>query len=338
MHQPRVSLIIPVYNSEKYLDRCIESVSNQTYKETEIILVDDGSTDSSSAICDGWAKKDGRIKVVHKSNEGAGLARNSGLDVATGEYLLFIDSDDYIQPETVEKCIKAALANNSEIILFGRADVLQNGDIKNNQIKTDKFFYEGTEVTEDLLSSLCVRSKGFGFGVVAKMLKMSAVKDCKVRFCSEREVLSEDALFLAEYFACVKRATIVPEYLYMCVIHGDSLSNRVNPDFQTQNNVFLKKIREICKQCGYSQNVKTHLEARYLSYALAGIKQLAVSGKSHKENIARIKQLLGDKELSSVLTDETISFCSSAGVLFWRLFRLRCALLCYILIKLKEQK
>lgn len=338
MYQPRVSIVVPVYNSEKYLGRCIESAVNQIYKETEIILVDDGSTDSSGAICDGWAKKDSRIKVVHKSNEGAGLARNSGLDAATGEYVLFVDSDDYILPEAVQKCVEAAIRDNSEIVLYGRADVLKNGEIKEKPIKTDKLFYEVSDVTEDLLSSLCVHSKGFGFGVVAKMLKMSAIRDSGVRFCSEREVLSEDVLFLAEYFACIKRATIVPEHLYMCVIHGDSLSNRVNPDFQKQNNIFLKKIRDICERCGYSQNVKTHLEARYLSYALAGIKQLAVSGKTHKENIEGIKQLFGDEELRSVLRNEVISLNSSAFAVFWKLFRLRRALLCYMLIKLKEHK
>ena len=118
MQQPRVSIVIPVYNAEKYLDRCIESAVNQTYKETEIILVDDGSTDSSFDVCTKWAGKDSCIKVIHKTNEGAGLARNAGLDIATGEYLLFVDSDDYILPETVQKCVEAAVRDDSEIVLY----------------------------------------------------------------------------------------------------------------------------------------------------------------------------------------------------------------------------
>ncbi len=336
MCQPRVSIVIPVYNAEKYLDRCIESAVNQIYKETEIILVDDGSTDLSPVMCEKWAEKDSRIKVIHKPNEGAGLARNTGLDAVTGEYILFIDSDDYILPETVQKCVEAAIRDDSEIVLYGRADVLKSGEIKKKTIETDKFYYEGSDATEELLSSLCVRSKGFGFGVVGKMLKTSAVKACGVRFYSEREVLSEDALFLADYFACVKKATIVPEYFYMCVLHGDSLSNKQYLDFQSKNNVFLNKIIDICDKNGYSQNIKNHLKARYLSYALAGIKQVAASGKSYKESVAGIKILFNDDVLCTALTNEVLSLCSSAAALFWKLFRLKCGLLCYLLLKLKE--
>ena len=337
MRQPRVSIVIPVYNAEKYLDRCIESAVNQIYKETEIILVDDGSTDSSFEICTKWAEKDRRIKVIHKPNEGAGFARNAGLDAATGDYVLFVDSDDYILPETVHKCVEAAVRDNSEIVLYGRADVLPNAAIKEKTIKTDKFYYEGSDVTEELLASLCTRSKGLGFGVVAKMLKVSTVKDNGVKFRSEREVLSEDALFLAEYFAFVKRATIVPEHLYMCVLHGDSLSNKQYPDFQSKNNVFLSKIIDICDKNGYSQNVKNHLNARYLSYALAGIKRVVASGKTNKESVAGIKRLFKDEVLCSALSNEVLSLCSWAAALFWQLFRLKCALLCCLLIKFKEQ-
>ena len=93
-----VTIIIPVYNVEKYVRRCIESVLNQDYNHLEIILVDDGSTDSSGEICDEYAKKDNRIQVIHKQNEGLGPARNSELDIAQGEYVHFIDSDYYIFP------------------------------------------------------------------------------------------------------------------------------------------------------------------------------------------------------------------------------------------------
>ena len=94
--KPKVSIIVPVYNVEKYLDRCMESLLNQTLKDIEIILVDDGSPDNCPQICDEYAKKDSRVKVVHKVNAGLGYARNSGLDVASGEYVAFVDSDDYV--------------------------------------------------------------------------------------------------------------------------------------------------------------------------------------------------------------------------------------------------
>ena len=98
MDQPLISVIVPVYNVEKYLDRCVGSIVNQTYRNLEIILVDDGSPDRSGAICDAWAEKDSRIRVIHQENAGGGAARNAGLDVARGDLISMIDSDDYLEP------------------------------------------------------------------------------------------------------------------------------------------------------------------------------------------------------------------------------------------------
>ena len=99
---PLISVILPVYKVEKYLDRCLQSITDQTYRNLEIILVDDGSPDSSGAICDAWAAKDSRIRVIHKQNAGAGAARNTGLDAATGEIVSMIDSDDYLEMHMFE--------------------------------------------------------------------------------------------------------------------------------------------------------------------------------------------------------------------------------------------
>lgn len=103
MNQPElISIIVPVYKVEKYLDKCVESIVEQTYKNLEIILVDDGSPDNCSAMCDEWAQKDSRIKVIHKENGGLSSARNAGLDACTGDYIGFVDSDDWIEPDMYE--------------------------------------------------------------------------------------------------------------------------------------------------------------------------------------------------------------------------------------------
>lgn len=102
----KVSIIVPVYNAEKYLDECISSLVNQTYTNLEIILVNDGSTDTSPALLDDWAKKDSRIKVIHKDNEGVSATRNRGIDCATGDYILFVDSDDYVSIRLVDKLMQ----------------------------------------------------------------------------------------------------------------------------------------------------------------------------------------------------------------------------------------
>ena len=103
---PLISVILPIYRVEKYLDRCLESITGQTYRNLEIILVDDGSPDRSGAICDAWAEKDARIRVIHKENAGAGAARNTGLDVATGDIVSMIDSDDYLEIHMYEHLMR----------------------------------------------------------------------------------------------------------------------------------------------------------------------------------------------------------------------------------------
>lgn len=115
-HETLISVIIPVYNSEKYLNRCIASVAEQTYKNLEILLVDDGSIDKSGEICDDWQKKDSRIQVCHKKNEGPGIARNTGLEMARGEYVTFVDSDDWVEPSAYEKLLRIADTTGTEIV------------------------------------------------------------------------------------------------------------------------------------------------------------------------------------------------------------------------------
>ena len=116
---PLISVIVPIYNVEKYLDRCVDSIINQTYKNLEIILVDDGSPDNCPQMCDDYAKKDSRIKVVHKENGGLSDARNVGMEVATGEYVSFIDSDDYISLDFYETLLETIVDNDSDIVECG---------------------------------------------------------------------------------------------------------------------------------------------------------------------------------------------------------------------------
>ena len=130
MNLPKVSVVIPVYNVEKYLDRCIDSVVNQTYRNIEIILVDDGSPDGCPKKCDEWSEKDSRIKVIHKENQGLGMARNTGIDNATGEYIFFFDSDDFVETTLVEKCLFAIKTTASDAAVFGRYDYFDDGTKK----------------------------------------------------------------------------------------------------------------------------------------------------------------------------------------------------------------
>ena len=126
MVTPLISIIVPVYKVESYLDRCVQSIVNQTYKNLEIILVDDGSPDNCGAMCDAWAEKDCRIKVIHKENGGLSDARNAGMAIATGSYMGFVDSDDYIAPEMYELLYGRIATDDSDIAACGVEMVWEN--------------------------------------------------------------------------------------------------------------------------------------------------------------------------------------------------------------------
>ena len=127
MDTPLISVIVPVYKVEQYLDRCVQSIVDQTYPNLEIILVDDGSPDRCGAMCDGWAEKDSRIRVIHKENGGLSDARNAGLAVATGEYTGFIDSDDHIAPDMYRRLLERMTADGSDIAACGVQMVFEDG-------------------------------------------------------------------------------------------------------------------------------------------------------------------------------------------------------------------
>lgn len=126
LDEDKISVIVPVYNVEKYLSQCIESILKQTHKNLEIILVDDGSPDSSPEICDEYKKKDNRIKVIHKKNGGLALARNTGMDVATGKYIGFVDSDDMIAEDMYEVLLENIIKSDAEIAVCYKTDILEN--------------------------------------------------------------------------------------------------------------------------------------------------------------------------------------------------------------------
>lgn len=130
---PLISIIVPVYNVELYLHRCVDSLINQSYKKIEIILVDDGSPDNCGEICDEYAKTDNRVIVIHKANGGLSSARNAALDVATGNYIMFVDSDDWIEPHCCKELIKTIMEYNTDVVVFGLNYVYDSGKIVNSQ-------------------------------------------------------------------------------------------------------------------------------------------------------------------------------------------------------------
>lgn len=147
--EPKLSVIVPVYNTEKYIHRCLKSLCNQSYKNLEIILVDDGSTDDSGKLCDVYSSEDTRIKVIHQKNGGQGIARNTGLDSATGDYIAFVDSDDYIAPYMYEKIIDIFSDMKVDIVCFDlHAGFEDNYTFSQENAEVD--IYEAIDFLRDL--------------------------------------------------------------------------------------------------------------------------------------------------------------------------------------------
>lgn len=333
-----VSVVVPVYNVEQYLDRCVESIVSQTYSNLEIFLIDDGSSDNSSYICDLWAEKDGRIKVIHKENEGAGFARNTGIENAEGNYILFVDSDDYLDATTVEKCVSVAQKNGSDIVMFGRNDVFPNGKIKNKSPANTETYFKKDEILNDIFPGLFTYSHGIGVSVWGKMFDLSIINLNNIRFKSEREIISEDAFFLLELFAFVDSLSIIPESLYFYYKNDNSFSRKYKKNHQKLNDNFLIQGQKVCVQLNYPQKVFDYLIARYHTYSLVGMKQIFMSDLSKSEKKKELTAIYRNEVLRNTLTRKAVGLAIPQSRIFWNLYKMRLYKICSILLWYKSKK
>ena len=205
-----ISIIVPIYDVEKYLNRCIVSILNQTYKNFELILVDDGSNDQCPKICDEWAKKDGRISVIHKKNGGLSDARNAGIKVAEGEYIAFVDSDDWVSEFYLEYLRKALIENDCDIVECEIIRVSENVSGENESIK--KYDKASIYETEKALEYL-IADQRFHQYVWNKLYKRSVIQG----ILFEKGKTNEDEFWTYQIFGNAKRVgkIEIPLYYYL---------------------------------------------------------------------------------------------------------------------------
>lgn len=212
-----VSIIVPVYGTEKYLSDCIESLLKQTYPQIEIILVDDQSPDSCPAICDAYAQKDERVRVIHQKNKGVSGARNTGIDAATGEYFCFVDSDDTLEANAIEILLNDILAYGADMSSATKSFVAEDGSVQAKSADGQIFVYEGDEmIKRSLLYDDRTRS------LHAKLFSLRLIEN--IRFV-EGHNINEDGYFL---FECYKKKPKVVQHnvdLYRYYFRPGSASN-----------------------------------------------------------------------------------------------------------------
>ncbi len=209
------SVIVPVYHVEEFLPRCVDSIINQTYKDIEIILVDDGSNDNCPEMCDNYAKADGRIKVIHKKNGGLSDARNAGLDIATGDYIIFVDSDDYIEKETCQKVYEHIKAKPDIII----GDAIVEGGT--NRLKHISF---SGELSGKEYLCLALNAGHAPMATWLNIYKNTFLKNNGLRF--KYGILHEDEEFTPKAFLKAQSVVRADINFYHYVIRNDSITTK----------------------------------------------------------------------------------------------------------------
>ena len=208
-----ISIIVPIYNSEKWLERCLESLITQTYTDIEILLVNDGSKDRSSEICHNYADKDKRIVVIDKENEGVSATRNLGICMAKGEFVQFVDSDDYIEPDMCEKML--ATIENCDMSLCGMR-ILQHG-----RILREPHLATGVFNLRDSVSTY-FKLRKINLGPCNKLYRKALISE----MFKEGISLGEDTLFVLDYMRKVKKVSVLAECLYNVVLDNENSLNR----------------------------------------------------------------------------------------------------------------
>lgn len=343
MKNIKVSVVVPVYNVEKYLNRCLETIVNQTLQEIEIILVDDESTDNCPKMCEEWARKDKRIKVIHKKNEGLGMARNTGIENANGQYICFFDSDDYVDVQTLEWAYNFASSKMLDIVMFGLCEVDKKGNVTRKLLpNVNKEIYEGLEVQEILLPDLIAPNPRTG---QKTNLSMSACKSLfltelilkeKWRFVSEREFISEDFYSLLELYKYVKKVGILKESLYYYCENSESLTRTYRQDRYEKIKYMYNYSIDRAKKLGYTNEVIQRLDYQYISNTIGALKLIVRNDKDNEiVKKQEFKNVILDKEFQCVVNRISLKNETFLRKIFFESIRKKMCNICYIIVKMK---
>ena len=254
----RVSVIVPVYQVERYLPRCIDSILAQTFTDFELILVNDGTKDDCPRIMQEYADRDARIRQVHKENGGLSSARNAGLDIAQGEYIAFVDSDDYVDPDLLEDTVAAADRDSAQLVLFNYRIVNDQGvqgpylDIEDETIDLNRlgmanYFYRYWMPYKHGQEAWC------------RLYRRDIIEKNGLRYAPNKEVFAEDTLFSAMYLMHVETLTALKKPYVYYVQRGDSLMAMKKPQLARRLMTLSIRLTEYVSACGFGQELKNVL-------------------------------------------------------------------------------
>lgn len=307
---PKVSIIVPCWGVEKYLDRCVESLVNQTLKDIEIILVDDESPDRVPEMCDKWAKKDNRIKVIHKKNGGLGMACNSGLEVANGEYVAFCDSDDWVDAEMYEKLFEEAICQNSDMVFSGLKRVDSEGKpcgtlphlLQHMVIKGKANI---CELARDIIASAPSERVEHKIQMSAKVVlyKKSVIDHNSIRFVSEREIPSEDLHFNLDVLAISNVVCVLPYYFYNYRVNPASITGKSKFGTYNKNIIRYEYTLRECNHLQIGGDYKIRCQRMLIAYTRSHICSIFRSNMLKKDKIKEVESVCSNRVLKIIMQE-----------------------------------
>ena len=319
-----ISVIVPIYNAERFLSECLDSICRQTVKELEILLIDDGSTDSSAEICDRYARQDERIRVFRKENSGASDTRNFGIDQAAGEYIMFFDSDDYVSPDLCEKLLAAmtadgtdfafcgylniATAKTSKRLLFDRSRTFFGDDYR-REIRTATLGPTGSQLhNPEKLDKLTP--------IWARLYKSDIIRRYNIRYVDLSKVPSECLLFNFEYCLKAQSASYVNEALYAYRRNtGVSLTKRFRKGLWDKWSYWMDYTAAIISGLGDPEDYLSARGSR-LCCSVIPLGGNAMKLPTRRERLAEMRTFLSRDAYRTAFADFDCGNCP----VYWRLF------------------
>ena len=336
----KISVVIPVYNVEAYLDTCVRSLLDQTLQPFEIILVDDGSKDSSGIICDGYAAEYDHIKVIHKANAGLGMARNTGLEQVTGDYVMFLDSDDFLREDCLEKFSAILEESGCDTCKgsFCRVD-MQGNHLNDHSIEPGVF--SGDEVRRQMLPRLIGsapdKKDSIPMSACCTLYSVEILRQHGILFVSEREWISEDAIFNIEYYN-VAQKVVLSDYIGYCYrTNPHSLTTTYRADRFEKCLAMYRKQQEILTGMGLYELCKFRLIRQFFIYLRMCFNQLNKKSckLSTQEILRQFRKICADEQVQDMIRQFPVRKMGFKQQMFVYMVKYRMSILLYLLYGVK---
>lgn len=338
---PKVSIVIPVYNMEKYLPRCMDSIFAQTLMDWEVLLVDDGGSDASVSMCDAYAKKDDRVKVLHKENGGLTSAWKAGSRLAQGDYIGYVDSDDYIEPKMYERLYEEAVKENADIACCGLKHVYEDGEHEewNEQMEFERTVFTPGELVEELFPVLINDGRFFGRHLqpnrVTKLVKRELVQK-NLSLCNDKVSIGEDYQFSLCMFLDAKKVVVVKDFFpYIYYMNHSSMTMKYDEDYMDKIQIMSENLARISEEKGI-YDLKPQIQNDFLCLTVLHIKggiykKRNAPYKEHRKDMERVRNR---EDVKRALYGHTMDKLTLAEKLFLFFLRHRMYFCIYVAVKL----